>query len=114
MDPIKLRVLLTLSGGTVEELRKIVSAMKGRYHNRYVVFADPRYDDINTPGYGQRAADRLAQDVRNGAQGLKIFKNFGMDLKYTSGERVHADDPIFDPLFDKFAELKIPVLIHIA
>jgi uncharacterized protein len=27
---------------------------------------------------------------------------------------VHADDPIFDPLFEKCAELKIPVLIHIA
>jgi uncharacterized protein len=37
-----------------------------------------------------------------------------MDLKYANGERVHADDPIFDPLFEKCAELKIPVLIHIA
>jgi uncharacterized protein len=37
-----------------------------------------------------------------------------MDLKYANGERVHADDPIFDPLFEKCAGLKIPVLIHIA
>src|SRR5712691_7414381 len=95
MDTINLRVLVNLSGGTGEELRKTVATMKGRYPNRFVVFANPSYDDLNTPGYGQRAADRLAQDVRNGAQGLKIFKNFGMDLKYTNGERVHADDPIF-------------------
>ncbi len=114
MDTINLRVLVNLSGGTGEELRKTVATMKGRYPNRFVVFANPSYDDINTSGYGQRAADRLAQDVRNGAQGLKIFKNFGMDLKYANGGRVHADDPVFDPLFDKCAELKIPVLIHIA
>jgi predicted TIM-barrel fold metal-dependent hydrolase len=114
MDTINLRVLVNLSGGTGEELRKTVATMKGRYPDRFVVFANPSYDDINTSGYGQRAADRLAQDVRNGAQGLKIFKNFGMDLKYANGERVHADDPIFDPLFEKCAELKIPVLIHIA
>jgi predicted TIM-barrel fold metal-dependent hydrolase len=114
MDTINLRVLVNLSGGTGEELRKTVATMKGRYPDRFVVFANPSYDDINSPGYGQRAAERLAADVRNGAQGLKIFKNVGMDLKYANGERVHADDPIFDPLFEKCAELKLPVLIHIA
>src|SRR6266404_3910633 len=114
MDTINLRVLVNLSGGTGEELRKTVETMKGRYPDRFVVFANPSYDDINTAGYGQRAAERLAADVRNGAQGLKIFKNFGMDVKYANGERVHADDPIFDPLFEKCAELKLPVLIHIA
>jgi uncharacterized protein len=114
MDTINLRVLVNLSGGTGEELKKTVATMKGRYPDRFVVFANPSYEDINTSGYGQRAAERLAADVRNGAQGLKIFKNFGMDLKYANGERVHADDPIFDPLFEKCAELKLPVLIHIA
>src|SRR5580693_3860921 len=88
--------------------------MKGRYPDRCLVFAHPSYEDVNALGYGNRAAELLAADVRNGAQGLKIFKNFGMDLKYANGERVHADDPIFDPLFEKCAELKIPVLIHIA
>jgi len=114
MDTINLRVLVNLSGGTGEELRKTLATMKGRYPDRFVVFANPTYDDINAPGYGNRAAERLAADVHNGAQGLKIFKNFGMDLKYANGERVHADDPIFDPLFEKCADLKIPVLIHIA
>ena len=114
MDTINLRVLVNLSGGTGEELRKTVATMKGRYPDRFVVFANPSYSDIDTPGYGQRAAERLAADVRNGAQGLKIFKNFGMDVKYADGQRVHADDPIFDPLFEKCAELKLPVLIHIA
>jgi len=37
-----------------------------------------------------------------------------MDLKYASGERVHADDPEFDAIFEKCAELKLPVLIHVA
>jgi uncharacterized protein len=114
MDTINLRVMVNLSGGTGEELRKTVATMKGRYPDRFVVFANPSYNDIDTPGYAQRAAERFAADVRNGAQGLKIFKNFGMDVKYANGQRVHADDPIFDALFEKCAELKLPVLIHIA
>lgn len=114
MDTINLRVMVNLSGGTGEQLRQTVATMKGRYQDRFVVFANLKYDDLNTSGYGKRAAERLEQDVRNGAQGLKIFKNFGMDLKYANGQRVHVDDPEFDPVWDKCAELKIPVLIHIA
>jgi uncharacterized protein len=114
MDTINLRVLVNLSGGTGESLKKTLAVMKGRYPNRFVVFANLSYDDLNTPGYGRRAAVRLEQDVRNGAQGLKIFKNYGMDLAYANGERVHVDDPEFDPVWEKCAELKIPVLIHIA
>jgi predicted TIM-barrel fold metal-dependent hydrolase len=114
MNTINLRVMVNLSGGTGEELKRTVAAMKGRYPDRFVVFANLSYDDLNTSGYGKRAAARLEQDVRNGAQGLKIFKNYGMDLKYANGERVHVDDPEFGSVWEKCAELKIPVLIHIA
>lgn len=114
MDSINLRVLVNLSGGTGERLKQMIAAMKGRYPDRFVVFANLSFDDLNEPGYGERAAARLAEDVKNGAQGLKIFKNLGMDLKYRNGERVKVDDPVFDPVWAKCAELKIPVLIHIA
>src|SRR6266852_3386879 len=114
MDTINLRVMVNLSGGTGEQLKNTVAAMKGRYPDRFVVFANMTYDDLNTPEFGKRVAARLEEDVKNGAQGLKIFKNFGMDLKYANRERVHADDPIFDAVFEKCAELKIPVLIHVA
>jgi uncharacterized protein len=114
MDTINLRVMVNLSGGTGEELKKTVAVMKGRYPERFVVFANMSYDDVNTPGFGKRVAVRLEQDVKNGAQGLKIFKDFGMELKYANGQRVHVDDPEFDAVFEKCAELKIPVLIHVA
>src|SRR5213079_2797358 len=76
MDTINLRVMVNLSGGTGEELKKTVAVMKGRYPDRLVVFANMSYDDLNTPGFGKRVAARLQEDVKNGAQGLKIFKNF--------------------------------------
>ena len=81
MDTINLRVMVNLSGGTGEELKKTVGVMKGRYPDRFVVFANMNYDDLNTPGFGKR---------------------------------VHVDDPEFDAVFEKCAELKIPVLIHVA
>ncbi|MCW5969608.1 MAG: amidohydrolase [Blastocatellales bacterium] len=114
MDSLNLRVMVNLSGGSGDRLKQVIAAYKGRYPDRFVVFANPRFDDINEPGYGARAAARLEADVKSGAQGLKVFKNFGMDLKYAGGERVKVDDPNFDPLWAKCAELGVPVLIHIA
>ncbi|MGE3736429.1 MAG: amidohydrolase family protein [Blastocatellales bacterium] len=114
MDSINMRVMVNLSGGSGERLKQTVINMKGRYPDRFVVFANLDTRDLDEPGFGKRAAARLEQDFKNGAQGLKIFKNFGMDLKYKNGERVHVDDPEFDPIWAKCGELGIPVLIHTA
>lgn len=114
MDSINLRVMVNLSGGYGEKLKKAVDNMKGHYPGRFVVFANIDFKDLDAPGYSARAAAVLEQDVRNGAQGLKIFKNFGMDLKDSKGQRVHVDDPRFDAVFEACGRLKIPVLIHTA
>lgn len=114
MDSINMRVMVNLSGGTGERLKQTVAAMKGRYPDRFIVFANVDTRDLNESGFGQRAAARLAEDVKNGAQGLKIFKNYGMDLKYKDGRRVRVDEPEFDPIWAKCGELGIPVLIHTA
>lgn len=114
MDSINLRVLVNLSGGTGERLKQTVAAMKGRYPDRFVVFANLSFEDLDEPGYGQRAAARLEQDVKNGAQGLKLFKSFGLDLKRKNGERVKVDDPELDPVWELCGKLKLPVLIHVA
>ena len=113
MDTINLRVMVNLSGGTGEQLKNTVATMKGRHPDRFVVFSNMSFDDLNEPGFSHRVTERLVQDVKNGAQGLKIFKNFGMDLKYASGQRVHVDDAAFDEIFEKCAELRLPVLIHV-
>src|SRR2546429_9113129 len=102
MDTINLRVMVNLSGGTGEELKKTVAVMKGRYPDRFVVFANMNYDDLNTAGFGKRVTARLEKNLREGAQGLKNFKNFGMGLKYANGERVHAEDPEFDAQIGKW------------
>ena len=114
MDRINLRVMVNLSGGYGDKLKQAVDNMKGHYKDHFVVFANIDFKDLDDPGYSKRAAAQLEQDVKNGAQGLKIFKNFGMDLKDTKGQRVHVDDPRFDAIFETCARLKIPVLIHTA
>ena len=112
MDALNMAVAVNLSGGSGERLKKAVENMNGRYPGRFVQFANIDFDTIDDPEFGYEAAKQLEEDVKTGAQGLKIFKNLGMFVRYENGERVHTDDPRLDPVWEKCAELGIPVLIH--
>ena len=114
MDALNLAVLVNLSGGFGEELRATVRNFRGRHPSRFAVFANPDFRGIGTPGWPERAARQLAADAESGAQGLKFFKNFGMTVRDSAGQRVRVDDPALDPLFEKCGELGLPVLIHVA
>ena len=113
MDRLNMAALVNLSGGSGEELAERVRATSGRYPGRFATFANLDFDGISEPGWGERAARQLEEDVRvHGAAGLKIFKNLGLDLKDASGQRVPTNDPRLDPVWAKAGELGIPVLIH--
>ena len=112
MDKLNLRVMVNLSGGYGDNLQGLLAAQKRRYPDRLIVFANIDFHGLDDADYPAKAAAQLERDVKNGAQGLKIFKEFGMDLKDGKGRRIHVDDPRFDGVFELCGRLKIPVLIH--
>jgi uncharacterized protein len=114
MDGINLRIMVNLSGGQGEEFVRGLKNLKGRYPKRFAVFANLDFSGIDDPAWGEKAAAQLERDVRNGAQGLKIFKNLGMTVKDSAGRRIAVDDARVDPAWEKCAALGIPVLIHTA
>ena len=115
MDQQNLQILVNLSGGTGVELAANLQAIAASpAPDRMVFFANLDFSDLDTPGYGRRAAARLDADIRAGARGLKIFKNFGLSLKRASGARVQVDDPEFDAVWATCARRGVPVLIHTA
>ncbi len=113
MDELNLRVLVNLSGGTGETLKQFVKNYKGRYPRRFALFANLNFRTIDDPDWGKKSAVQLEEDVHNGAQGLKIFKNLGLFTRYGDGRRMPVDDPVLDPVWRTCARLKVPVLIHV-
>jgi predicted TIM-barrel fold metal-dependent hydrolase len=111
MDKLNMAVMVNLSGGSGDALKNNIAAT-AKHANRFATFANVDFRKIDEPNFGPDAAKQLEQDVRNGASGLKIFKNLGMTVVDASGKRVHTDDPRLDPIWDKAGELGIPVLIH--
>ncbi|MCF3650219.1 amidohydrolase family protein [Synoicihabitans lomoniglobus] len=112
MDRLNLAVMVNLSGGSGDRLKAVIKASKERYPTRFAIFANPSFDGIDDPDYPERTAAQFEADVEAGAQGLKIFKNFGMYVNDAAGHRVQVDDPRLDPLWAKAGELGVPVLIH--
>ncbi len=112
MDAMNMAVMVNLSGSTGDRLVQVIKDMKERYPDRFVVFANLNFDGIDDPDWGANAAAQLESDVEAGAQGLKIFKNLGMTLTDSAGDRIATDDHRFDPVWAKAGELDIPVLIH--
>ncbi len=112
MDRIGLAVMVNLSGGSGDALTQGLTTLKGAYPKRFVAFANVDFSKIDEPNFGANAARQLEEDVKNGAVGLKVFKNLGMFLNDASGKRVPTDDPRLDPIWEKAGQLGIPVLIH--
>ncbi|HYG62122.1 MAG TPA: hypothetical protein VEL74_06045, partial [Thermoanaerobaculia bacterium] len=78
MDGLNMAVMVNLSGGSGETFQKGWTHLSSRHAKRFIQFANVDFEKISEPGFGERAAAQLAEDVKNGARGLKVFKNLGM------------------------------------
>ena len=114
MDALNMKVMVNLSGQSGESLKRSVANVKEHYPKRFIVFANVDFKNVGEAGWGENAAKQLEEDVKNGANGLKIYKSLGFSVTDRNGKRVTVDDPRLDPIWKKAGALKIPVLIHTA
>jgi uncharacterized protein len=114
MDKLNMKVMVNLSGQGGETLQKMISNIKSNYAKRFIVFTNVNFNGVGTDGWVEKAVAQLEQDVKNGANGLKIYKNLGFSVKDDKGNRVPVDDARLDAIWRKAGELKIPVIIHTA
>ena len=64
--------------------------------------------------FGEWAAQKLREHARQGADGLKVWKNFGLRVHDQHGKLVVVDDPRLDPVWAAAGELGLPVTLHLA
>jgi predicted TIM-barrel fold metal-dependent hydrolase len=90
------------------------------FGKRFLVFCSMDTKNIDAPEYSARVVRELERCVRNGARGLGELTDKGWGMQgdpkapLPSSKRMHPDDSRLDSLWDKCADLKIPVNIHIA
>ena len=126
MDKLNMAVMVNLSGRGFRRvgnafdvndgsyLKEAVQNVKEHYPNRFIVFTNISFVGMGEEGWVEKAVKQLEEDIKNGANGLKIYKSLGFSVKDKAGERVPIDDHRLDPIWAKCGELGIPILIHSA
>lgn len=117
LDEAAVQVYVDLDGGWGKDiLHHHLRHFKEAAPERFLVFGGVNWDAWHEQGnrFGDWAASRLKAQAALGAQGLKIWKPFGLHVKDNYGKRVAIDDPRLDVLWAAAGELKLPVMIHVA
>lgn len=116
LDEVNIRAYVDLDGGWGENIVDArLRKFKEPYPDRFIIFGSPewRHWQSDGPAFGERAAQRFRKQVQRGAQGLKIWKNFGLHVCDETGALVAVDDARLAPLWNAAGELGVPVLVHV-
>ena len=118
MDEVGIQTSVVLTGATGERFDKLVDLYLKPYPGRFQLYCGLDTDDIDKPDYPQRAVAELERCYRMGARGLGELTDKGTgysrDTNLPRDRRLHPDDPRLNAFWDKCAELKLPVVTHIA
>ena len=116
MDSCGIEKTIILSCATGAKFDSIVHKYAG-YGNRFEIWCGFDYTGYDKPGFGPAAVKELERCYRMGARGVGEEGDKGFGLYYSEPVQaigMHFDDPRMKPLFEKCAELDMPVNIHVA
>jgi predicted TIM-barrel fold metal-dependent hydrolase len=117
LDAAGVRSYVDLDGGWGEAiLHRHLDTIKNHAPHRFRMFGGVHWEAWADKGdhFGEWAAAELRRQAARGAEGLKIWKPFGLEVKDHRRCLVKVDDPRLDALWATAAELGLPVMIHVA
>jgi predicted TIM-barrel fold metal-dependent hydrolase len=117
LDEAGVSVYVDLDGGWGEDIfNRHLDYFKAAAPERFRVFGGVDWSAWNEQGdrFGEWAARQLRIQAARGADGLKIWKGFGLKVKDSRDQLVPVDDPRLAPIWETAAELNLPVMIHVA
>jgi predicted TIM-barrel fold metal-dependent hydrolase len=117
LDQAGVILYIDLDGGWGEDvLEAHIEKFKSKFPERFKVFGGVNWEMWKSLGddFPDWAAGRLAVQKNIGAEGLKIWKNFGLKVCDERGVLASVDDSRLDPIWLAAGELHLPVMIHVA
>ena len=117
LDAAGIKHYVDLDGGWGESiLNDHLEMFKAKAPDRFSVFGGVDWSQWSEKGndFPEWAAGRVRIQKERGAEGLKIWKGFGLNVFDEKHCLVQVDDPRLDPVWQTCAELQLPVMIHVA
>ena len=123
MDSLNMGYMINLSGSGFGvfsgkqklmdiNLTKSLQNVKENYPNRFGVFLNLDLTKIDDVDFKENNIKYIEDAVSQGAIGLKIYKNLGLNLRDSRNIRVAVDDDRLSHIWETCAKFNIPVLIH--
>lgn len=112
MDVCGVEKLINITMQTGQEALNILDRFHRAAPDRFHSYGWMDWSGIERDDFIQLSLDRLERLVEHGAHGIKFWKDLGLSIRDGSGVLLRIDDERLAPLFDKAAELGIPVMFH--
>jgi predicted TIM-barrel fold metal-dependent hydrolase len=112
MDECGIEVVVNITMRVGREGIDMIRKFRAASPDRFETYGWMDWSDLHAPGFFERAVDRLEELINHGARGLKIWKDLGTSVVDANGQLLCVDDERLAPLFEKAAELNIPVMFH--
>lgn len=115
LDNIGIERVMILSHEHGPDFDSLVS-LYSSYPDKFNVWCGIDYTHYNSPDFNEKAITELVRCKELGAVGVGELGDKGWGLYYSkpAAEGMHPDDPRMDAIWEKCAELGMPVNIHVA
>ena len=103
LDEAQVRAYVDLDGGWGEEIfEQHLDHFKAAAPERFFIFGGVDWSAWAEKGnhFGEWAAQRLREQAARGAQGLKIWKPFGLHVRDHENQLVAIDDARLEPIWE--------------
>ncbi|HZW81578.1 MAG TPA: amidohydrolase family protein [Candidatus Deferrimicrobiaceae bacterium] len=114
MDECGIERIVNITMRTGEAALRMIHKFHHADRDRFSTYGWMDWSDLRSPGFFRRCVDRLEELVEHGACGLKLWKDLGTSVRDADGNLLRVDDERLAPLFEKAAELNVPIMFHIA
>ena len=105
-------ILSKVSGSAFDHIFRMYHG----FPERFELWCGLDFSKYDQPGFAAAAVTELESCYRRGAKGVGELsdKGEGFAIGESFAYGLHADDPRMDPIFEKCADLHLPINIHIA
>jgi hypothetical protein len=114
MDACGIERIVNITMKTGQQALEIIKKFDDADRQRFDTIGWMDWSGVERPDFVQVSLDRLEQLVERGAKGIKFWKDLGLSVRDGKGNLMRVDDERLAPLFDKAAQLSIPVMFHTA
>lgn len=114
MDACGIERVVNITMQTGDTALHIIDKFLAADAQRFAIIGWMDWSGVEKRDFAQVSCDRLECLIERGAQGIKFWKDLGLSVRSTNGELLRIDDERLAPIFEKAAELGIPVMFHTA